>query len=142
LQIIQWIIFKFGSGITHINVVIFWHRNAIQVNPEVYGNSSGSKLSVKRDLPTNKPSSLATFDELCFTGKGESIWDKLTHDHPEVIRDQSNGDVACDSYHLYKEDVRLMKDMGVRTDTYSATYKHLSCEVLMIAKTLMWICGL
>jgi beta-glucosidase/6-phospho-beta-glucosidase/beta-galactosidase len=52
--------------------------------------------------------------ELCSTGKGESIWDKLTHDHPEVIKDRSTGDVACNSYHLYKEDIRLLKDVGVR----------------------------
>jgi beta-glucosidase/6-phospho-beta-glucosidase/beta-galactosidase len=52
--------------------------------------------------------------ELCYAGKGPSIWDKLTHDHRDVIKDQSDGDVACNSYHLYKEDVRLLKDLGVR----------------------------
>ncbi|KAL6883351.1 hypothetical protein ACP4OV_010765 [Aristida adscensionis] len=39
-----------------------------------------------------------------------------SYQHPEKISDRSNGDVATDSYHLYKEDVRLMTDMG--TDAY------------------------
>ena len=32
---------------------------------------------------------------------------------PGNIVDGSSGDVACDSYHNYKEDVRLMKEMGL-----------------------------
>ena len=55
-------------------------------------------------------------------GKGPSIWDVFTKVPPYPlftakvpgnVIDGSSGDVACDSYHNYKEDVRLMKEMGL-----------------------------
>ena len=45
-------------------------------------------------------------------GKGVSIWDAFTHAGDHVI-DGSNGDIACDSYHKYKEDIAMMKELGV-----------------------------
>lgn len=43
-----------------------------------------------------------------------SVWDQWTHDHPDAIYDHSNGDVACNSYNKYKEDVQILKEIGVR----------------------------
>ncbi len=44
-------------------------------------------------------------------GRGTSIWDIFSHT-PGKIANDDTGDVADDSYHLYKEDVRLLKDLG------------------------------
>src|SRR5262245_17757620 len=41
-------------------------------------------------------------------GKGESIWDRFSHTVGKV-KGGSTGDVACDSYHRYKEDVALLE---------------------------------
>lgn len=46
-------------------------------------------------------------------GRGPSVWDTLTHDHPELVVDRSTGDVAADSYHRFQEDVDALKQVGV-----------------------------
>lgn len=51
--------------------------------------------------------------EQIFVGKGENIWDVLVHTVPSVITNNDTGDEACDSYHKYREDVQLVKDIGV-----------------------------
>ncbi|XP_047121902.1 myrosinase 1-like [Schistocerca piceifrons] len=49
-------------------------------------------------------------------GKGESIWDRMLHEHPEYGTNGDNGDVACDSYHKYQEDVQMLK--AINADVY------------------------
>lgn len=57
--------------------------------------------------------------------KGENIWDRLTHTRPDVIRDHSTGDVACDSYHKYKVDVQLLKDVGFDFYRFSVSWSRV-----------------
>ena len=45
-------------------------------------------------------------------GKGENIWDRFTHVGGNVDNN-ATGDVACDSYNKYKEDVAIVKTIGV-----------------------------
>ncbi|XP_032513180.2 myrosinase 1-like [Danaus plexippus] len=47
-------------------------------------------------------------------GKGESMWDTYLHKHPKFTVDQSNGDVAADSYHKYKQDLIMIKSIEVK----------------------------
>ncbi|XP_025824069.1 beta-glucosidase 12-like [Panicum hallii] len=58
-------------------------------------------------------------------GRGPSIWDTFTHQHSDRIANRSNGDVAVNSYHLYKEDVRLMKDMGMDAYRFSISWTRI-----------------
>lgn len=51
---------------------------------------------------------------LLLTGKGENIWDHLVHKEPSVITRNDTGDVACESYHKYEEDVQIIRNIGVR----------------------------
>lgn len=46
-------------------------------------------------------------------GKGPSIWDTLTHDHPELVADHMTADVGPDSYHFFQKDIEALKKVGV-----------------------------
>jgi beta-glucosidase len=54
-------------------------------------------------------------------GKGESIWDRFAHT-PGRIMDGSTGDVACDHYHRWREDIALMKEMGLKAYRFSISW--------------------
>src|SRR4030088_1471060 len=54
-------------------------------------------------------------------GRGASIWDSYAHT-PGKIRGGDNADVANDHYHRYKDDVRLMRDIGVKNYRFSIAW--------------------
>lgn len=60
-----------------------------------------------------------------FLGKGPSIWDYYTKKYPEKFENRSNGNIACDSYHKYKEDVRLLDRLGVNFYKFSISWTRI-----------------
>lgn len=54
-------------------------------------------------------------------GRGESIWDRFTT-KPGVIVNGDTGAVACDSYHRYRDDVRLMHELGLNAFRFSIAW--------------------
>ncbi|KAL5073144.1 hypothetical protein RYX36_012128 [Vicia faba] len=58
-------------------------------------------------------------------GRRPSIWDTFTHNNPGKIEDQSSGVVAVDSYHRYKEDVSIMKDIGFDAYRFSISWSRI-----------------
>ena len=57
-------------------------------------------------------------------GRGPSVWDVFSH-KPGITVNGDTGDVADDSYHLYKEDVRLLKNLGVATYRLSISWSRI-----------------
>jgi len=60
-------------------------------------------------------------------GRGRSIWDTFSHT-PGKIADHSNADRANDHYHRYKEDVGLIKDLGVKAYRFSIAWPRVFPE--------------
>ncbi|KAL4365342.1 hypothetical protein AHAS_Ahas07G0096500 [Arachis hypogaea] len=58
-------------------------------------------------------------------GRGASIWDTFTKQNPEKIADHSNGDVADDFYHRYKDDIKVVKEMGLDSFRFSISWSRI-----------------
>ncbi len=57
-------------------------------------------------------------------GKGPSIWDVYSHQKGTTYENH-NGDTACDHYHRYKEDVALLRELGIRSYRFSLSWPRL-----------------
>ncbi|MCK9525122.1 MAG: GH1 family beta-glucosidase [Limnochordia bacterium] len=57
-------------------------------------------------------------------GRGESIWDRFSKT-PGKVLGGNTGDVACNHYHLYKDDVALIKDLGVDSYRFSLAWPRI-----------------
>ena len=54
-------------------------------------------------------------------GRGESIWDRFCRT-PGKVHNGESGDVACDHYHRFAEDVALMRELGLKAYRFSVSW--------------------
>jgi beta-glucosidase len=57
-------------------------------------------------------------------GRGPSIWDRFCHTPGNVVNDET-GDVACDHYHHWQADLRLLKSLGVNAYRFSIAWPRI-----------------
>ena len=60
-------------------------------------------------------------------GKGESIWDRFTHT-PGTIADGETGDVACNHYHRWQDDLDLMARLSLNAYRFSIAWTRIVPE--------------
>jgi beta-glucosidase len=60
-------------------------------------------------------------------GKGESVWDRYSHRGGRIARGET-GDLACDHYHRMPQDVRLMKELGLKAYRFSLAWTRILPE--------------
>jgi beta-glucosidase len=56
--------------------------------------------------------------------KGESIWDRYAHTVGK-IKGAATGDVACDSYHRYKEDIAIARSLNMKSYRFSISWPRI-----------------
>ncbi|XP_014217441.1 myrosinase 1-like isoform X2 [Copidosoma floridanum] len=59
------------------------------------------------------------------SGRGLSVWDYWTHERPSLIRDGGSGDVACDSFNKWPDDVGLVKDIEANAYRFSLSWSRI-----------------
>jgi beta-glucosidase len=112
--------------------------------PALFSGCTGSSRAIAgspaRALPQFDTSSEAAFPKGFFwgtatasyqiegawneDGKGESIWDRFAHT-PGKIKNGDTGDIACDSYHRWPEDIALMRAMNQNSYRFSISWPRI-----------------
>lgn len=57
-------------------------------------------------------------------GKGKNIWNVFCKEEGKIF-DGQNGETACDHYHRYKEDIALMKSLGMKAYRFSLNWARI-----------------
>jgi beta-glucosidase len=60
-------------------------------------------------------------------GRGESIWDRFSHTPGKTVNGDT-GDVACDHYHRWRDDIQLMRELGLQAYRFSVAWPRVLPE--------------
>lgn len=92
----------------------------------IWGFATGQRIPLCRVL-SNSCILLASFQiegSTAVDGRGKSIWDDFSK-IPGKTLDGRDGDVATDSYRLWKEDIALLKSYGVKSYRFSFSWSRI-----------------
>jgi beta-glucosidase len=56
--------------------------------------------------------------------RGESVWDRFCR-IPGKVLNGDNGDIACDHYHRYRQDISIMKELGLKSYRFSIAWPRI-----------------
>ncbi|CAN1766864.1 Beta-glucosidase 17 [Linum perenne] len=107
------------------------HTECFQLSAfDVYDDEYPSSLLNRSSFPAGfifgASSSAYQYEGAAFVdGKGISNWDVFVREQPEKILDHSTGDVAAEFYSRYKEDVNLMKEIGLDAFRFSIAWSRV-----------------
>ena len=59
-----------------------------------------------------------------------SVWDAFCR-RPGAVLHGDNGDIACDHYHRYREDVALMKEIGLKAYRFSISWPRVEHRMVL-----------
>jgi beta-glucosidase len=99
---------------------------ALPLRPQVGPGAAGANPEAGPGFPTGFLWGTATASyqvegAVAEDGRGPSVWDTFSHTAGKVVNN-ATGDVADDHYHRYKEDVQLMKALGVKSYRFSIAW--------------------
>ncbi|KAK6143127.1 hypothetical protein DH2020_023475 [Rehmannia glutinosa] len=118
-----------GSSISHGNyftLFLLFSSFASTAVGYVYESAPFNRSSFPPGFLFGAASSAYQYEGAAFEGgRGPSIWDTYTHKSPEKIADGSNGDMANDFYNLYKDDVKLLKYIGLNAFRLSISWSRV-----------------
>src|SRR5919199_2176436 len=60
-------------------------------------------------------------------GRGESVWDRFAAT-PGKVRNGDSGEIACDFYHRYRDDLALMRELGLDAFRFSVAWPRVLPE--------------
>ena len=82
-------------------------------------------MGFKKDFVWGVSTAAYQIEGAAYEGKkGLNVWD-ICCKQKGFVRDGDTGDVACDHYHRYKEDVAIMKEMGVKAYRFSISWSRV-----------------
>jgi beta-glucosidase len=121
--------FELGRRTVMTNAVLFGATMGLPLAgcSKAAPNADGSISFPKDFLWGTATSSYQIEGSTSADGRGPSIWDTLVKT-PGKIKDGSNGDIACNSYTRWREDIALIKSLGLKSYRFSIAWPRIQAD--------------